>query len=57
MFLVGDEAFQLTEFMMRPYPGRGQLDHENFFFNNRLSRARRVVESTFGILANKHNIT
>ncbi|KAJ8940776.1 hypothetical protein NQ314_010586 [Rhamnusium bicolor] len=24
--LVGDEAFQLTEYLLRPYPGRGGLD-------------------------------
>lgn len=54
--LVGDEAFPLTEYMMRPYPRRGQLDMRRKVFNYRLSRARRVVESAFGLLANKWRI-
>ena len=45
--IVGDDAFPLKTYLMRPYPGlQSKGDNEKSIF--RLSRARRVVENAFG---------
>lgn len=54
--LVGDEAFALTDYMMRPYPRRIDLDLQKKVFNYRLSRARRTVECSFGILSSQWRV-
>ncbi|XP_011868296.1 PREDICTED: uncharacterized protein LOC105562239 [Vollenhovia emeryi] len=54
--LVGDEAFQLTDYLLRPYPGKGGLNDERNIYNYRLSRARRTIENTFGILVSQWRI-
>lgn len=53
--LVGDEAFQLKPNLMKPYAGGGNSRSERIF-NYRLSRARRVIENTFGIAASQFRI-
>lgn len=52
---VGDEAFGLSSSVLRPYAGN-YLQPKKRIFNYRLSRARRYVECTFGILSNKWRI-
>ncbi|XP_016398091.1 uncharacterized protein LOC107731504 [Sinocyclocheilus rhinocerous] len=49
---VGDEAHPLRPDLMKPYPNK-QMDHSQGVLNYRLSRARRVAENAFSILANR----
>ncbi|XP_025203776.1 uncharacterized protein LOC112600693 [Melanaphis sacchari] len=52
---IGDEAFPLMENLMKPY-GKHIAGHDEYIFNYRLSRARRVVENAFGILVTRFRV-
>ena len=53
---VGDEAFSLKTYMMRPYPRAKELNLKQTIYNYRLSRARRIIENSFGIPASRFRI-
>ena len=52
---VGDDAFALKTYMMKPYPQKN-LTEERRAYNYRHSGARMISENLFGILANKWRI-
>ena len=52
---VADDAFALKTNLMKPYPQKG-LDAEKREYNYRHSRARRIVENLFGIVANRWRV-
>lgn len=57
LVIIGDEAFPLKKYLLRPYPGSQMYeDQKKKIFNDRVSRARKVVEDTFGQLTAKFRI-
>lgn len=51
-FLVGDEAFALDTYMMKPYCRiDARANRDKAVFNYRLCRARRVTENSFALLS------
>lgn len=53
--IVGDAAFPLKKYLLKPYPG-AQLNVAEKVFNYRLSRARRISENAFGILVARFRV-
>ena len=50
LLIVGDPAYPLLPWIMKPYSDTGRLSRQERGFNYRLSRARVVTENAFGRL-------
>ena len=53
--IIGDDAFPLRNTLLKPY-SKVNLTLKEKIFNYRLSRARRVYENAFGILAQRFRV-
>lgn len=53
--ILGDDAFALSENLMKPYPGI-HLDSNSRIYNYRHCRGRRIIENTFGIMCSVFRI-
>ena len=54
---MGDEAFPLKTYLLKPYPGsQSKGNNEKSIFNYILSRSTRVMENAFGISSQKFEI-
>ena len=50
LLILGDPAYLMLPWLMKPYSDNGRLTTKQLRFNYRLSRARMVVECAFGRL-------
>ena len=55
MFLLGDDALPLRYNLLRPYFS-SNLERVLWIFNYRHSKARQIIENTFGILAARFRV-
>lgn len=53
--ILGDSAYPLKDWLMKPYVDHGNLSREEINFNNLLSITRVVVENVFGRLKGRFN--
>ena len=53
--IVADDAFPLKQNLVKPYPSRN-LSLESRITSYRISRARRISENAFGIMANRFRV-
>lgn len=53
--IVADDAFTLKPYLMKPYPFRNLVGSQRVY-NYRLSRARRIVENSFGIMSARFRV-
>ena len=53
---LGDDGFRLGTKLLKPFPRNNNITKDKSIFNYQLSRARRTIENTFGILAAQFRI-
>ncbi|KAL4126733.1 hypothetical protein QTP88_010942 [Uroleucon formosanum] len=53
---IGDEAFPLRSYLMRPFPRHQLQDADKMYYNYRHARARMTIECAFGIASSKFRI-
>lgn len=54
-FIIGDEAFSCTNYLLSPWPGRGIGKYKDSF-NYWLSHSRQCIERAFGMLVRRWGI-
>lgn len=51
--MLGDSAYPLLPFLLKPYRDNGHLTNIQSTFNSKMSSIRSIIEQTFGLLKSK----
>lgn len=55
-FFIGNNAFPLKRYLLRPFPNEHKIDNKKIIYNYRFSRGTKTMERSFDMMAQKFQV-